>query len=74
MAKTWDVYTGRPSWHQERAGHISAAVASGFASREEAEAYAAQCRELRPHETTFVVLHTFVVPQEREKSVSMEGE
>jgi hypothetical protein len=34
----YDVHEGSPSWHQQRAGHISAAVTSGFRTRAEAEA------------------------------------
>lgn len=51
---TWEVHEGSPSWHQSRAGHISAAVTTGFASREEAEAFAAKLREHHPGMPVFV--------------------
>jgi hypothetical protein len=53
--RTWDVHEGRPSWHQQRAGHISAAVTSGFKSPEDAEAFAAKLRAQHPNMPVFVL-------------------
>lgn len=54
--QTWDVWTGRPSWHQQRAGnHLGAACTSGFTSRAEAEAFAAGYAQLHPTEPVIVV-------------------
>lgn len=39
------VHEGQPSWHQRRAGHISAAVTTGFKTREDAEAFADKLRK-----------------------------
>lgn len=47
-AEEWVVHEGRPSWHQARAGHVSAASTGGFASKEEAEAWLARARENNP--------------------------
>lgn len=55
VAKVWDVHEGRPSWHQQRAGHISAAVTSGFRTREDAQAYQAGLREHHPEIPTFIL-------------------
>lgn len=46
---TWWVEEGRPSWHQARAGHGSAAR-SGFSSKIQALRYMARSKRLRPHE------------------------
>lgn len=53
--KVFDVHEGRPSWHQMRAGHISAAATTGFKSREDAEAYRERLRVHHPEIPTFVV-------------------
>lgn len=48
MTETWKVLEGFGSWHQQRAGHTSNAATVGFKSREDAEAFAAGCREQHP--------------------------
>jgi hypothetical protein len=56
MTRTvYDVHEGSPSWHQARAGHISAAVTSGFTTREAAEAYRERLKVHHPEIRTFVV-------------------
>jgi hypothetical protein len=56
MARTvYDVHEGKPSWHQSRAGHISAAVTSGFATRADAEAYRARLLAHHPDLYTLIV-------------------
>lgn len=55
MPTTYDVHEGRPSWHQQRAGHISAAVTSGFRTREDAEAYRESLKLHHPEIPTFIV-------------------
>ena len=55
MTTTYDVHEGRPSWHQQRAGHISAGVTTGFATREAAEAFVARCKGFRPTTSIFIV-------------------
>lgn len=50
----YEVHTGRPSWHQNKAGHISAGI-TVFGEKDEAEAYLARCKELRPHEPAFIL-------------------
>lgn len=52
---TWEVHEGYPSWHQQRAGHISAAATTGFQSREDAEAFAARLRSHHPNMRVFVL-------------------
>ena len=54
QSATYEVHEGRPSWHQQRAGHISAAVTTGFRTKEEAEAFAARLREHHPNMPVFV--------------------
>ncbi len=54
-ATTFDVHEGHPSWHQQRAGHISAGITSGFTSREDAEAFAARLKAHHPDMPVFVV-------------------
>lgn len=51
----YEVHEGRPSWHQQRAGHISAAVTTGFPTREDAEAFAQRLRDHHPHLYVFVL-------------------
>lgn len=51
---TYEVHEGRPSWDQQRAGHISAAVTSGFATCEDAEAFAVKLRQHHPNMPVFV--------------------
>lgn len=50
----WEVHEGRPSWHQQRAGHISAAVTTGFRDRAEAEQFAQRLRDNHPGLYVFV--------------------
>ena len=52
--ETWEVHTGRPSWHQKRAGHLSSAITSGFDTREEAEEWLRRFQERHPGEPAFV--------------------
>lgn len=51
----YHVHTGRPSWHQSRAGHRSAGV-SVFHSRAKAEAYLGAYQGMRPDEPAFIVV------------------
>lgn len=55
-AQTWTVHEGRPSWHQQRAGGCCAGETIGFASREDAEVFAASIKALRPDECVFVTV------------------
>ena len=50
----WTVYEGRPSWHQQRAGHI-AACSSVYHSSQEAEEYTARVLDRHPDRHVFVV-------------------
>lgn len=50
----YEVHTGRPSWPQQRAGHISSG-ATIFYMRADAEKYLAKCKELRPDEPAFII-------------------
>lgn len=52
------VHTGRPSWHQARAGHISSGITSGFESKEEAEKYITNFKKRHPNEPAFAVPET----------------
>jgi hypothetical protein len=52
----WEVHEGDPSWHQRRAGHISAAVTGGFKSKAEAEEYAERMRSKRGSAARIFVL------------------
>lgn len=49
-----ELHTGRPSWHQQRAGHVSAGVTI-FPSREEAERAWERFKQRHPDEPAFVV-------------------
>lgn len=55
QATTYEVHEGRPSWHQQRAGHISAAATVGFKSREAAEEFAEGLRRHHPGMPVFVL-------------------
>ena len=55
MRTVYDVHEGRPSWHQQQAGHISAAVTTGFESRSDAEAFQARLKQHHPTLYTFIV-------------------
>lgn len=50
----FDVHTGRPSWHQARAGHLSSGCMR-FSTRQDADRYAAAYRRNHPGEPVFVV-------------------
>jgi hypothetical protein len=45
---TYEVHEGYPSWHQQRAGAISAAATVGFTSRADAEQLAEGLRRNHP--------------------------
>ena len=47
------VHTGRPSWHQRRAGHF-AAEAMCFWTKREAEQFRRRVLKLRPAEPAFI--------------------
>jgi hypothetical protein len=49
----WNVHTGRPSWHQAKAGHISAGCTS-FTDRQAADRYADTYRRNHPDDPCFV--------------------
>ena len=51
----YDVHEGFPSWHQQRAGHISAGVTTGFTSREDADAFASRLKSHHPNMCVFVI-------------------
>lgn len=51
---SFEAHTGKPSWHQARAGAISSGVVI-FGTREEAEAYVTRCKVSRPDEPAFVI-------------------
>lgn len=52
--KRFEVHTGRPSWHQQRAGHISAA--SGvYSTREVAERYQRNYKLHHPDDPCFII-------------------
>lgn len=63
--RVYDVHEGRPSWHQQRAGHISAGVTTGFKTRAEADAFVTRCKGFRPDTYIFVVERT-ATKQEQE--------
>jgi len=56
--KVYDVHEGSPSWHQQRAGHISAAVTTGFKTRAEAEKFKEGLKKHHPN------LHVFIIERE----------
>jgi hypothetical protein len=49
----WEVWQGRPSWHQQKAGHGCASITSGFPTKEEADECARKYREKHPGEPAF---------------------
>lgn len=53
-ATKWSVHEGRPSWHQQRAGHISAGVTL-CDTKAEAEAYLASFKKHHPDEQAFIL-------------------
>lgn len=55
MRTVYDVHEGYPSWHQQRAGHISAAVTSGFRSRAEAEKLVDALKKHHPGMHVFIL-------------------
>ena len=50
----YHAHTGRPSWHQARAGHISSGVGV-YSTREAAETYCANYRKHHPDSPCFVI-------------------
>lgn len=56
MQSRWLAHEGRPSWHQARAGHISAgaAVFTGEFAETDALVHAARFRAHHPHEPVAV--------------------
>lgn len=48
MTVTYEVHEGYPSWHQQRAGAICAAMTTGFPTREVANDFADKLRERHP--------------------------
>lgn len=55
VVSSWDVHEGQPSWHQQRAGHVSAASTTGFKTRAEAESFADKLRANHPQMLVFVL-------------------
>jgi len=51
---SFEAHTGRPSWHQARAGAISSGIVS-FGTKEEAEAYVEKYKASHPGEPAFVI-------------------
>jgi hypothetical protein len=49
----YEVYTGRPSWHQQRAGAISAAIGV-YETRNDAERYVENFRKHHPDQPCFI--------------------
>lgn len=54
IATEYAVHTGRPSWHQARAGHYSSAVML-FWRKRDAQRFLRRCKRLRPDEPAFIV-------------------
>lgn len=50
----FEAHTGRPSWHQARAGAISSGIVS-FGTKKEAEQYVTKYKASHPHEPAFVL-------------------
>lgn len=48
------VHEGRPSWHQQKAGHVSAAMTCGIWSKREAERELRKFKKHHPGETAFI--------------------
>lgn len=48
------VHEGSPSWHQQRAGHVSAAMTCGIWSKREAEKLARGLRRHHPGMPVFI--------------------
>lgn len=53
MSHVYVVHVGRPSWHQQRAGSISASEYH-WSTRADAEAYVARLKAHHPHETAWI--------------------
>lgn len=51
---SYEVHEGRPSWHQARAGAISAGVTTGFVTRAAADEFADRLRAHHPSLYVFV--------------------
>lgn len=58
----YDVHEGRPSWHQQRAGHISAAATVGFLTLDAAEAFEAKRKAHHPDILTFILARRETIP------------
>lgn len=52
---SFEAHTGRPSWHQSRAGAISAGIVS-FPTKAEADQYVADHKVRYPNEPAFVIV------------------
>ena len=52
--KVWVVYSGRPSWHQQRAGHAYSG-SMVWHSKAEADEYLARCKAHRPDEPAIII-------------------
>lgn len=50
----YEAHTGKPSWHQARAGAISAGIVS-FGTKAEADEYVARYKVRYPNEPAFVI-------------------
>ena len=55
-AQSWILHEGRPSWHQARAGHISAG-GTIYDTKEAAERGMERFRKARPDESFFITEH-----------------
>ena len=55
------MHEGRPSWHQQRAGHISAG-GTLCDTKAEAEEYLASFKKHHPNEVAFILPPTKVTP------------
>lgn len=54
VQSTYEVHEGIPSWHQQKAGHISAGVTTGFATRKDAEDFAERLKSQHPGMQVFI--------------------
>jgi hypothetical protein len=51
----FDVHTGKPSWHQARAGAISSGIIT-FPTQDEADIYVANYKVSHPDSPAFVII------------------
>lgn len=51
---SFEAHTGRPSWHQARAGAMSSGIVR-FGTKEEAEQYVTKYKASHPNEPAFVI-------------------